>query len=384
MDRYLTSAIKKDLEKKIVLLSGPRQVGKTTLSKNLFSNADYLNWDNIEDRALILKKSWDRSRDLLILDELHKMIKFKAWLKGIYDKEGIRPRLLVTGSARLDIAKKMGDSLAGRFFPFRLHPLDLWELKNDSTNLMNTYRQLCTCSGFPEPYLTGDSGFYGRWSKTHLDLILRQDLLDLESIRNVSSLETLISLLQGRVGSTVSSRSLAQDLQRDPKTVQNWLTILENFYLLFRVPPYHKNVARALLKEPKFYFFDLARVRGGEGPVLENLVALALKKQLDYLADVHGVFGELYFVQTRDGDEIDFYIHWEKSEKYKPLLIEVKTSDGNLSQAFGKFSRFFPSARKIQLVLNLDREKTFPTGEEVLSLLEWLTKMPLLMESKQN
>jgi predicted AAA+ superfamily ATPase len=276
----------------------------------------------------------------------------------------------------------MGDSLAGRFFPYRLHPLDLWELSQKKINLMKTYQQMKICSGFPEPFLEGSEGYYGRWSKTHLDLILKQDLLDLESVRNIGAMETLISLLQHRIGSTVSARSLAIDLQKDPKTIQNWIKILENLYVIFKVSPFHKNVARSLLKEPKIYLFDLARVRGDEGAILENLVALALRKQLDYLSDVRGISGELYFVRNRDGDEIDFYIHWDRSDKHKPLLIEVKKSDGNISNGYKKIAGYFQKAhqkvQRIQLVLNLDRERHYPSGEKVLSLLDWLSKVPLI------
>jgi predicted AAA+ superfamily ATPase len=120
------------------------------------------------------------------------MTKFKSYLKGIFDKEGVRPRLFVTGSARLDIAKKMGDSLAGRFFPYRLHPLDLWELREQekTSSLEAKLKRLIECSGFPEPYLEGSQTYYDRWTRTHLDLILRQDLLDIDSIRNISAIQT--------------------------------------------------------------------------------------------------------------------------------------------------------------------------------------------------
>ncbi len=378
MKRHLQTAILKDLNRKIVLLSGPRQTGKTTLAKSLGLSFDYLNWDFLEDRVSVLKKKWDRSKELVIFDELHKMEKFKSWLKGVYDKEGIPPAILVTGSARLDIAKKMGDSLAGRFFPFRLYPLDLWEISKTGApfNPIQTYERLLSCSGFPEPFLNGEESYYRRWAKTHLDMILRQDLLDLESVRNIGSIETLVALLQTRVGSTVSFASLSRDLQVDPKTVRRWLDLLENLFVIFRVPPFHKNIARSLLKEPKYYFFDQARVKGDEGQKAENLVALALKKQLDTLQDVEGCTGKIYFIRTRDKREVDFLIDWEDS-KVSPLMIEVKLSDGNLSSSLSYMKGSFEHSNRIQLVKNLDREKHFPSGEKVLSLIDWLAKMPL-------
>ena len=130
MKRCLEKYILKDLKKKIVLLSGPRQTGKTTLSKMLMTGDDYFNYDSSEDRLGLLEKSWDRSKDLIIFDEIHKLKNWKSWLKGIYDTEGVPPAIIVTRSAKLDSCRKAGDSLAGRFFMFRLHPLDLKEIKN--------------------------------------------------------------------------------------------------------------------------------------------------------------------------------------------------------------------------------------------------------------
>ena len=202
MKRYLTKYIQEDLAKKIVLLTGPRQTGKTTLSKMLKSDYDYFNFDNLEDRLSLQKKSWDRSKDLVIFDELHKLKNWKSWLKGVYDTEGIPPSLLVTGSAKLDTYKKVGDSLAGRFFQFRMHPLDLKEIKTfvNPENLETELEKLLEIGGFPEPFLNGTNRFYNRWKKSHLDIILKQDLIDLENVQQIIQIETLIQLLKNRVG----------------------------------------------------------------------------------------------------------------------------------------------------------------------------------------
>lgn len=108
MERYLEKFICKDLREKIVLLSGPRQVGKTTLSRQLTTSFVYLNYDASSDRKMIHAQEWDRDVQLVIFDELHKMKKWKSWIKGIYDTEGVSPSLLVTGSARLDTYRKGG------------------------------------------------------------------------------------------------------------------------------------------------------------------------------------------------------------------------------------------------------------------------------------
>src|SRR3990167_10259264 len=196
IERNIKPYILKDLEKKIVFVMGPRQVGKTTLSKSLFPNDDdYLNYDRAEHRLALKENTWDRKKELIIFDELHKMSKWKQWLKGIYDTEGVRPRLLVTGSAKLNTYKKVGDSLAGRYFQFRLYPLDVKEALS-LYSAEEAFNRIWHCSGFPEPFLSNDKIFYDRWKRSHLDIILRQDLLDLESVKDIMAIETLIELLK--------------------------------------------------------------------------------------------------------------------------------------------------------------------------------------------
>jgi uncharacterized protein len=377
MQRYLIKYIKEDLDKKIILLTGPRQVGKTTLSKMLVKDFDYFNFDNPEDRTGLQQKSWDRSKPLIIFDELHKLKNWKSWLKGIYDTEGIPPSILVTGSARLDTFRKAGDSLAGRFFQFRMHPLDLKEintvLKPDD-DLETELDKLLDLGGFPEPFLNGTTRFYNRWKKSHLDIILKQDLIDLENVQQITQVETLIQLLRYRVGSPISYSSLAQDLQCSDKTVKRWMTILENMYVLFKVPPFHKNIARAIQKSPKFYFYDTGQVLGSPGVKLENAVACAIQKALHFKEDCLGEEGKLYYLKNKDGREIDFCI---TAGNTPSLLLEVKYNDSTLSSNFDIFRKYFPGIKMIQISKKLDREKTFPNGAQIRTASKWLSEMHL-------
>ncbi|MDY0001431.1 MAG: ATP-binding protein [Polyangia bacterium] len=372
MIRAQEEIIRHDLDTRIVLLSGPRQVGKTTLSKRLFERYDYLNQDLAEHRLAIRERSWDRAKDLVILDELHKMRAWKSWLKGVWDVEGARPRLLVTGSSRLDVARRMGESLAGRFFLHRLHPFDLKELLGQLPT-DEAFETLMAVGGFPEPFLDGTTRFHGRWRRSHLDIILRQDLIDLDAIRDIQSVETLVEMLRVRVGSTVSMSGMARDLQRDPKTIKRYLDLLENLHVVFKVTPYHKSVPRSLLKEPKFYFHDVALVPD-LGARLENLVACALRKELDRLEDGAGTRTGLHYLRTKDGRELGFAVAMEGRVTH---LIEVKTADEVPTRAFEHFSAFMPRVSKIQLVSSLKREKTYPGGTEVRGLAPWLASLEL-------
>jgi predicted AAA+ superfamily ATPase len=376
MRRYTEESIKQDLKEKIVILSGPRQVGKTTLSKQLIPSFVYLNFDSSSDRNIIRKQEWDRDVQLVILDELHKMKNWKSWIKGVYDTEGIPPSLLVTGSARIETARKGGDSLAGRFFSHRLHPLSVKEICQFlNENPKKALDKLISLGGFPEPYLRGKESFAKRWRRTHVDTIIRQDLIDLEKVRDIKSIEILIDLLKIRVGSSTSYSSLAEDLQVSSHSVKHWLQILENLCVIFPVRPYHKNIARSILKEPKYYFYDTGAVEGGIGAKLENVVALALLKELHFLEDTTGSKVSLHYLRDKLKNEVDFVT---VIDGMPTLLVEVKVSDDSFSRALYRFQNFLEGTKSIQVVYNLDRKKS-SRGLKMLSVHEFLADISLFL-----
>ena len=373
MKRYLLQYIKDDLQNKLILLTGARQVGKTTLAEMLGEGYQYLNYDLAEHRKVLHNKSWDRKSKYLIFDEIHKMKEWKRWLKGIYDTEKLSPPIIVTGSAKLDTYKKVGDSLAGRYFQFRLHPLDIEECVTELTmEPSDVFRRLMDMGGFPEPFLKGSIRYYNRWKSSHLDIILRQDLIDLESVSDIKSIEILIDLMSNQVGSTISYSSLARNLEVSDKTVKRWLGILENLYLLFSIKPFSKKITKSILKSPKYYFYDNGRVQGGEGARFENLVALSLHKYVSFQKDCYGRDLELAFLRKKDGKEIDFIL----TEKNSPLImIECKLSNSTPSKNFILFEEELGDCRKLQLLADLQQDLTFPNGVEVRRADKWLAQL---------
>ncbi len=356
MERYLEEHIRKDLGDKIILLSGPRQVGKTTLSVQLAPSHVYLNYDATSDRQVIHAEEWHRETNLVIFDELHKMKNWKSWIKGIYDTEGISPPILVTGSARLDTYKKGGESLAGRFFSYRLHPLTVKEIcQNSEESADKALDNLIKLGGFPEPYLKKSEAFAKRFRRIHTDTIVREDLLDLERVRDIKSIEILIDLIKTRVGSTTSYASLANDLQVSIHTVKHWLQILENLYIIFAVRPYHKNIARSLLKEPKYYLYDTGAVEGGLGAKLENTVACALLRELHFLEDTTGSRVALHYLRDKEKHEVDFLVVVDNQPK---LMIEVKVKDDRFSPSLFRFHRYLKDVSLYQVVYKLKHKKT--------------------------
>jgi len=374
MERKRKNQILKDLDSKIIFLTGPRQVGKTWLAKEIakeFNNPVYLNYDSRSDRDIIKKEAWLNNTDLLIFDEIHKMPNWKTYIKGVYDTKPEKLKILVTGSARLEYFRQTGDSLSGRFFTHRLFPFSPGELF--SINAGFDLDHLINRGGFPEPFLSEDDDFSQRWRKQYIDGLIRDDVLDFEKITDFKSLRLCMELLRSRVGSPVSYSSIAGDIGIAPNTVKKYIQIFEELYIIFRVTPFVGNITRSVLKEPKIYFFDTALVDGDEGFKFENLTALALAKEAAAQEDLKGVSSALHYVRTKDGKEVDFCFVRNGKIQY---LLEAKLTDSNISKNLFYFCENY-KIPGIQLVKNLKRERKegIETTIEVRSADCWLREL---------
>ncbi len=353
--RYITSHILDDLKKKMVFIGGPRQVGKTTLAKAILANnypaGRYLNWDFDEDRQDILQKRWSTGNPLLIFDELHKFPKWKGWIKGIYDVSHDIHSFLITGSARLDIYRRGGDSLLGRYHYWRLHPFTLDEIPK-GISPKDAFQRLMTFGGFPEPFLEGDERTARRWRRERFDRVLREDIRDLEPVRDIQLLGIFLDLLRRRVGGLTVVSNLAKDLEISPKTAKAWLETLERMYLVFSVRPFTKSLPRAVRKPPKVYFFDNGDVLGDDGARFENLVATSLLKRLHYLEDSQGYKYELRYIRDKEGREVDFAI---VKEGELEELIEVKYSDDSIARSLSYYAARLNPRKATQIVAEIKR-----------------------------
>ena len=338
--RYLSESIIEDLKDKMVFIGGARQVGKTTLAKEIiskqFKTSTYFNWDYQPDRKKINSGELPGEGGLLIYDEIHKYRKWKNFVKGIYDTHKNKYKILVTGSARLNIYRKSGDSLQGRYHYYTLHPFSLAELETISSqvqpfeeiqfkgqNFQETLETLFTFGGFPEPFISQDAKVLRRWHNEKLERLFREDVRDLENIRDISSMKLLGDILPAKASSPLSINNLREDLEVSHRAITSWLNILESFYYHFRIYPYTSKIIRSIKKEPKLYLTDWSEV-ANEGARFENLIAAHLQKFTNYLYERDGHKTELHYLRNVDKKEVDFLITVDN----KPwFAVEVKLSE---------------------------------------------------------
>jgi len=332
--RYLQEPIAADLAEKMVFLSGPRQVGKTTLALRVIGASDarapaYLSWDDVRARPRIRNGEMPPGEPRIVLDEIHKYARWRNLVKGLYDTRERGQSFLITGSARLEIYRRGGDSLHGRYHSYRLHPVSLREAGGGR----DAFDGLLRFGGFPEPFCRGSERHWRRWQRERLDRVVRDDLRDLERVREVSLVELLIDTLPSRVGSPLSVKSLREDLEVAHDTVERWLTILENLYVCFRIAPFGPPRIRAVKKERKLYLWDWSMVNE-PGPRFENLVASHLLKLCHFIEDTEGYRMELRFLRDTDRREVDFVVIRDR----KPVFaVEVKTGEREVSRAVRYF-----------------------------------------------
>lgn len=404
MQRQLYENIWRNLSKfkQMVFIAGPRQAGKTTFTQMLaqnYTNTLYFNWDVLDEKSKLLNNPFfyeevtrkDASPPLIIFDELHKYAHWKNYLKSIYDRDKANYKFVVSGSGRLDIYQKGGDSLAGRYLLFYLWPFCLAELadcRETFKSFLNNpiallpeveetrmiWKRLAQFSGFPDPYIEADEKFYRIWSNTYKKQLLREDLRDLSSIRSSGNVEILFSLLPARIGSPLSMAALARDIQVSFDSVKKWLDLFEKFFLTFRISPWSKKLSRAITKEKKIYLYDFAGIES-EAVKFENMVALELRRATTNWNDLGLGEFSLHFIRNREKEEVDFLI----ADKNSPfLLIETKLSDETTAKPLRKFQTIL-NVPAVQLVNKDSICKLISNGDNkilVISAPHWLSRLP--------
>lgn len=390
-------------DKSMIFLAGPRQAGKTTLAQIIsrsFTNSLYFNWDIPEHRTRLIKnpaffeavERKDSFTPMIVFDEIHKYKDWKNYLKGVYDRFHDSYKFFVSGSGRLDIYQKGGDSLAGRYYLFHLWPFTVAELGNrrvsidkflenplqadmkQKDKLKEIWLRLSRFSGFPEPYLAGRVKTYNRWSNTYSRQLIREDIRDLTGIRSVGNMETLYLLLPSRVGSPVSIPSFARDLRVSYNSVYNWLSAFERFFLVFSISPWTRKIARAIQKERKVYLWDTPRIKDASVR-FENMVAIELWRAVTIWNDMGFGSFSLHFIKNKEQQEVDFLI----ANRHKPfLLVEAKLSDKEPTPTLKKFQSAL-NVPAVQLTSEGEGYRIISNNEHSILIApawQWLSRLP--------
>jgi len=358
--------------RQMALVSGPRQVGKTTTCRSL--SDEYLNWDNADDRRLLLRGPASLAQALHLdilrakppvatLDELHKYTKWKGLLKGFFDSYGDRVRLIITGSSRIEIFRRGGDSLMGRYFLYRMHPWSVAEsLRTDlpkkevhaSEEVRSSdWDALWEHGGFPEPFLRRDTRFTRRWRSLRYEQLSREDLRETARVADLGTLETLMQILAEHSAQQLIYSNLAREIQVSVDTIKRWVDLLARLHYGFRVRPWFRNVAKSLRKEPKWFLRDWSGVLD-DGARAETLVACHLLKAVEGWTDLGFGDFELRYLRDKQKREVDFLVVKDR----KPwFLVEVKMSDKTLSPWLGYFQTQTNAQHSFQVVMNFPYEQ---------------------------
>ncbi len=354
--------------RQMAFLTGPRQCGKTTLAKALSSH--YFTWDDLATRRLVAGDAAGLAsaagldmatgeRPVLTLDEIHKFVRWKNFIKGFFDIYEDRMRLIVTGSARLDIYKRGGDSLMGRYFLYHMHPLGVAELVRPELEVCETHAPrniadadwaaLWEHGGFPEPFVRRDRRFTVRWRKLRREQLFREDLRDLTKIADITGVRILSELLLARAGNLVSTASLAREIGVAETTVKAWKATLEYFHEGFSVRPWFKNIENSIRKTPKWYQCDWCEVVD-EGARFENLVACHLAKAVDMWNDLGLGDYALYYIRNKAKDEVDFLVAKDGNPWF---VAEAKVSDTRITSALATMQKTTGAAHAFQVVRDM-------------------------------
>jgi predicted AAA+ superfamily ATPase len=317
--RNLTPKIIELLEKfPIVAITGPRQSGKTTLSKFVRPDYKYVNLENLSDREFAKTDPigfLQTYSNGVIIDEIQNVPSLFSYLQIVTDERNINGEYIITGSQNFLMMEQITQSLAGRVALFTLLPLSINEL--DATPYKVTNWENYALSGsYPRKIIQdiSASDYYSNYIKTYVE----RDVRLLKNINNLDLFQKFILLLAGRVGQLFNQSSLGNELDLDNKTINSWFTLLETSFIAFKLKPYHSNFNKVIIKTPKIYFHDTGllcyllgihnerdlELHYNRGNIFENLVIAEMNKN----AINESSKSKFYFWRDKSQNEIDLLI----------------------------------------------------------------------------
>lgn len=369
ISRNLKSLLLEHFEenRQMAFVAGPRQVGKTTVCQEVGDY--YLSWDNTEHQDLILSgpkavaefsglHKPQSKKPVLVLDELHKFSRWKNFLKGFFDVYEKQVGIVVTGSSKLDVYRRGGDSLMGRYFLYHLHPISVGELtQNSSSDALiqapihlaeEQWDNLQIHGGFPEPFVKANQRFSRRWQDLRHNQLFKEDTRELTRIQELQQLEALGRILAKSSSEQIVYSRLSKQIRVDEKTVRSWMDTLSDLHYGFLVRPWFRNLNRALRKEPKWYLRDWSSIQD-EGQRYETLIACHLYKAVEVWTDLGLGNFSLHYIRDKEQREVDFLIVRDEQPWF---LVEAKRSDDHLSPTLSHFQKQLDCPHAFQVTLN--------------------------------
>ncbi len=369
-DRYYRSVFANHLDgyRQMLFVSGARQVGKTTTCREL--GDFYFDWDNESHRQTILNGPQVVAEaaeldvvsggglPVIVFDELHKYSRWKLFLKGFFDTYEMSCRVVLTGSSRLDVYQRGGDSLMGRYFHYRMHPFSVGELTRRFGSEViqppcpvtdEDWDSLLRFGGFPEPFVMRSDSFSKRWRDMRRVQLLKEDVRDLTRIRELDQLAMLEKILSSRSGEPLIYSALGGQVRVSENTIRSWIDTLGSLHHGFVIRPWHRNISKALRKEPKWFLRDWSGI-DDPGKRAETLVACHLLKAVEAWNDLGLGDYDLRYVRDKQKREVDFVVIRDEDPW---MLIEVKNSDRKVSPALRYFQEATGAPHAMQVVMDL-------------------------------
>lgn len=351
--REIEPKILEALEKfPIVAVMGPRQSGKTTLCQMVKPGFTYVNLEDISIREFAQndpKGFLDTYKKGVIIDEIQYVPDLFSYLQVYSDKSQINGEYLITGSQHFLMSEKISQSLAGRVALFNLLPFSITELKKGNY-IFESWEEYLLFGSYPRKWTNDIDAFdfYESYIRTYVE----RDVRMLKNIMNLDIFQKFIKLIAGRTGQLFNQNSLGNELGVDNKTVNSWMTLLEASFIAFRLPPYHNNFNKRIIKTPKVYFYDtgllayLLGVRNAQdleihfakGQLFENFILIEKLKQT-WNNKTHEKY---YFWRDSSGNEVDILI--ERGLKLTAVEIKsAKTIHPNFFKTLKYFKKINPS-----------------------------------------
>ncbi len=318
---------------RVITVLGPRQAGKTTLCRMAFPDYQYVSLEDPDTRVYASEDPrgfLDEYRQKVILDEVQRVPQLLSYIQTIVDEDNKKAQFILTGSHQLELGAAIAQSLAGRTALLTLLPLSMRELKQEPRIDQQELNALLLAGFMPGKH--ADSIESSRFYRSYFQTYIERDVRLLINLKDAAKFEKFVRLCAGRVGQLLNQASLANDVGVSANTINDWISVLEASFIVYRLQPYYENIGKRLIKSPKLYFVDTglaAWLMGIEtetqiqrdplrGNLFENLVVMeVLKQELNKGRDPR-----LFFYRDSHGNEVDLVV--QRGNSFLP--IEIKSS----------------------------------------------------------